>query len=105
MKTTEPSFKQFAAAYLAAGAPGASDRERREAESLASGLPFQYLTEDVALKVCIRDLETRKLVDLVYRWAAKPGLVSIVAQRGAEGRSSCVASRRSRPANRRLSTW
>ena len=32
----EPTFKQLTAAFVAAGAPGASDRERREAEDLAS---------------------------------------------------------------------
>jgi hypothetical protein len=80
--TTELTFKQLAIAFVAAGSPGASEDQADEAQDLASGLPFQYLTEAVALKICIRDLETRKVVDLVYRWAAKPGLTSIVAQRG-----------------------
>jgi hypothetical protein len=62
---------------------GSIEDQAREAGFLASGLPYQYLTEAVALKVCIRDLEMRKLVDLVYRWSTRPGLVSIAAQRGA----------------------
>jgi hypothetical protein len=61
---TEPSFRQFANAFLAAGAPGASERGLYEAEAMAHGLPFQYLTEETALKVLIRDLDTRKLVNL-----------------------------------------
>jgi hypothetical protein len=79
---TDPSFKQLVTAFVAAGAPGASDRERLEAEALSYGLPFQYLTEAVALEILIRDDETRKLVELVYGWAARPGLVSIAAQLG-----------------------
>jgi hypothetical protein len=78
---TEPSFRQLVTAYVAAGAPGASERGLYEAEAMAHGLPFQYLTEETALKVLIRDLNTRKLVDLVYRWSGRPGLVSIVSQR------------------------
>ena len=39
MKTTEPTFKQLATAYLAAGAPGASDRERCEAVALSAAYP------------------------------------------------------------------
>jgi hypothetical protein len=35
-----------------------------------------------ALKVLVRDLGTRKLVDLVHRWSIRPGLVFIVSQRG-----------------------
>ena len=51
---TQPSFKELATAFVAAGSPGASDRERPEAEQLATGLPLQYLTEAKALKVLVR---------------------------------------------------
>ena len=73
------------AAFVAAGCPGASDRELREAEQLASGLPFQfqYLTEEIALKVLVRDLETRKVVGLICRWSRRPGLVSLATQQRA----------------------
>ena len=80
---TEPSFKQVVTAFVAAGAPGASERERREAEQLSSGLPFQYLTEATALAVLNRDLDTRKLVGLIRRWSFRPGLTSIALRRGA----------------------
>ena len=66
---TEPSFKQLATAFLAAGCPGASEEGHYQAEML-TGLPFQYLTEDVALRVARRDLETRKAIDLIYRWSS-----------------------------------
>jgi hypothetical protein len=79
---TEPSFKQLVTAFVAAGAPGASESQAREAGLLASGFPFQYRSEAKALKMLIRDDEDRKLVDLVYRWSARPGLVSIVSQKG-----------------------
>jgi hypothetical protein len=46
---TEPTFKQLATALVAAGSAGASDRQRCEAKYLAGGLPFQFLTEAVAL--------------------------------------------------------
>jgi hypothetical protein len=77
---TKPTFKQVAAAFVAAGSPGASERERREAEALACGLPFQYLTEAVALSILIRDLDTRRLVNLIRRWSERPGLASIAVR-------------------------
>ena len=78
----ELTFKQLVTAFLAAGSPGASEDQACEAEALAGYFPFQYRSEAKALKILIRDDETRKVVDLVYRWSAKPGLVSIVSQRG-----------------------
>jgi hypothetical protein len=61
---------------VAAGSPGASDRERRDAERLATGLPLQYLTEAKALKVPVRDLDTGKVIGLIRRWSERPGLLS-----------------------------
>jgi hypothetical protein len=80
---TEPSFKKRAAAFVAAGSPGASRSQAREAGLLASGLPYQYRSEAKALKILIRDDETRKVVNLIYKWSKKPGLVFIVSQRRA----------------------
>ena len=85
---TEPCFKQVVTAFLAAGAPGASEDERLEAEELSTGLPYQFRSEATALKVLVRDDETRKVVELVYRWSAKPGLVSIVAHKDATHRGA-----------------
>jgi hypothetical protein len=73
---TQPSFKELATAFAAAGSPGASDRERPEAEQLATGLPLQYLTEAKALKVLVRDLDTGKVIGLIRRWSERPGLLS-----------------------------
>lgn len=78
---TEPTFKQLAIAFVAAGSPGASERERREAEALAGYLPFQWRTEGMALKMIVRDDETAEVVDMIRRWSLKPGLVSVAAQR------------------------
>jgi hypothetical protein len=78
----EPTFKEIASAFVAAGSPGASESQAREAGFLARELPYQYRSEAEALKILIRDDETRKVVDLVCRWSARPELVSIVSQRG-----------------------
>jgi hypothetical protein len=78
---TELSFKQMATAFVSAGSPGASERERREAGFLASGLPYRYRSEAEALKVLIRDLETQRVVGMIRRWSERPGLTSI-AMRG-----------------------
>jgi hypothetical protein len=61
---------------VAAGSPGASDRERPEADQLATGLPLQYLTEAKALKVLVRDLDTGKVIRLIRRWSERPRLLS-----------------------------
>jgi hypothetical protein len=68
---TQPSFKELATAFVAAGSPGASDRERPEAEQLATGLPLQYLTEAKALKVLVRDLDTGTVIGLIRRWSER----------------------------------
>jgi hypothetical protein len=69
---TQPSFKELATAFVAAGSPGASDRERPEAEQLATGLPLRYLTEAKALKVLVRDLDTGTVIGLIRRWSERP---------------------------------
>jgi hypothetical protein len=80
---TEPTFKELTTAFVAAGSPGASEDQVREAETLAGYFPFQYRSEAKALKILIRDDETRKVVELVYRWSRRPGLASLAAQRRA----------------------
>jgi hypothetical protein len=99
---TEPTFKQLAIAFVAAVSPGASERERDEAEILASGLPFQFRSEAKALKVLIRDLDTRKVVE------TNPPMVPAAWAHVDRGPGTCsrpLASRQGPPRPGGLSTF
>ena len=65
------------------GIAGRIRKSGRRGQTLAGHFPFQYRSEAKALKILIRDLETRKVVDLIYSWSRRPGLVSLAAQRRA----------------------